>query len=403
MEYVDLYTLQRDIKEGLGDLFPEKIWVCAEVAAIQVRSNGHCYLDLVQSERGVQKAKVKAIIWGGKYPFLSKVYRDATGSRLDVGHQVLVRVQVNYSELYGLSLIIDDINPEYTIGDAEKQKQKTIERLKKEGLLDKQSALRMTALPYRLAVISAQDAAGYGDFCNHLKESGFAFKVELVQASMQGFAAPESIAAALKLVGDSTLHGSAENEYTGEYLEGAFDAVLLLRGGGSALDLACFDDYGLCAAIARCPVPVFTAIGHDKDYHVADMAAYRFVKTPTALADEFIQIYEAEDEMLGSIGSRLKRAFTAKIAAEEYRIRMSVMRVKQAFAGKIALQESWLQRTEARIASADPRALLKRGYTLVTDSRGVLLKSVAPLKPGDKISVRMADGRVEAEIQKIGL
>lgn len=364
MEYVDLQTLCSSLREGLESLFPERVWVCAEVASIQHRSNGHCYLDLVHSEGGVQKAKAKAIIWASKYGLLSRFFRDATGSDLVAGQQVLVRAQINYSELYGLSLIIDDINPEFTLGDAELRRRQTVERLEDENLLGVQQKLDLCVLPYRLAVISARDAAGFGDFKRHLLENeyGFAFELQLLEASMQGANAPDEIASALASV-----------------KPGEFDAALILRGGGSALDLACFDDFELCKAIALCPIPVLTAIGHDRDCHVADMVAWRSVKTPTALADEFISLYAEADEYISRLESSLRMAF----------------------ATKVALCAAKLDNLESRIAGADPNALLRRGYTLVTDGRGVVMKHIGGMKEGDRISIRMSDGIAHAVIESI--
>ena len=365
MEYVDLLTLQSAIKDGLTELFPESVWVKAEIAAVQVRMNGHCYLDLVQSEDGRQLAKVKAVIWKSKFPLLRAFFKDATGKDLEVGQQILVQAEVNYSELYGLSLVIDDINPEFTLGDAELKKQQTIKMLQDEGMMDLQQKLELAAIPYRLAVISAPDAAGFGDFKRHLTENqyGFYFEVDLFPATMQGEKAPESIADAL---------GAVE-------AAGGYDAVLILRGGGSNLDLACFDDYGLALAIAQCPIPVFTAIGHDRDYHVADMVAYRFVKTPTALADEFISMYMDEDERVGNLGARLARAFAAKIQQ-----RLSA-----------------LEELDRRIKAADPRAVLRRGYTLAVDSNGRVIKSIKYLKEGDSIDIMLSDGIVKTKIEGI--
>ncbi|MBR6457131.1 MAG: exodeoxyribonuclease VII large subunit [Bacteroidales bacterium] len=365
MEYVDLLTLQNTIREGLTELFPESVWVKAEIAAVQTRMNGHCYLDLVQSEGGRQLAKVKAVIWKSKFPMLRAFFKDATGKDLEVGQQILVLAEVNYSELYGLSLIIDDINPEFTLGDAELKKQQTIKMLQAEGMMDLQQKLELPAIPYRLAVISAPDAAGFGDFKRHLTENqyGFYFEVDLYPAAMQGEKAPESIADAL---------GAVE-------AAGGYDAALILRGGGSNLDLACFDDYGLALAIAQCPIPVFTAIGHDKDYHVADMVAYRFVKTPTALADEFIDMYSAEDERIGSLGARLARAFAAKIQQ-----RLSA-----------------LDELDRRIKAADPRAVLSRGYTLAVDAKGRVIKSIKNVAKGDTIDIMLSDGTITATIEKI--
>ena len=159
-------------------------------------------------------------------------------------------------------------------------------------------------------------------------------------------------------------------------VDGGYDAALILRGGGSVLDLACFDDYDLAFTVANCGIPVFTAIGHDRDYHVADMVAYDFVKTPTALADLFIDCVAAEDERISNFSNRLRLAI----------------------AGKISSMESALEVLGQRIKAADPRNLLTRGYSLVTDEKGVVLKSAAKLKPGQRLGIMFADGSVRVEI-----
>ena len=364
MDCYDLLTLQREIREGLFELFPDRVWVKAEIASMQVRTNGHCYLELVQSERGVQLAKVKAMIWSSRFKFLSAFFEQASGTRLAAGQQVLVRVQVNYSELYGLSLVIDDINAEFAVGDAELRKRQTIERLEKEGLMELQKELELPALPYSLAVVSAPDAAGYGDFCRHLEENGygFVFKVTLFPATMQGAAAPQSVSEALSAIDPKQ-----------------FDAVLIMRGGGSRLDLACFDDYDMAAAIARCPIPVYTAIGHDRDHSVADMVAHAFVKTPTALADEFIDLYAQEDERLTYLANRLKLAF----------------------ANKISSRLSKIDELERRIREADPRKVLLRGDSLIVDEGGHIVKEAASVKPGDKLRIMLADGTIEVNVDTV--
>lgn len=365
-EYIDLYSLLRQVRTDIGEAFPLSVWISAEIASIQAKPASHCYLDLVQTEKGKQKAKAKAIIWASRYPMLAHYYRETTGGDMEVGQQLLFKVAAIFSELYGFSLIVEEVMPLQTEGDAERVRRQTIETLEKENLMGKQQELEMPALPYRLAVISARDAAGFGDFCRHLQNNpyGFVFDVRLVEAAMQGADAAASIAAALGLA-------AADAD--------PFDSVLILRGGGSSLDLACFDDLDLCRAIARCPLPVFTAIGHDRDYHIADMVAYRFVKTPTALADEFIDMFAAEDERISLLENRLKLLLL----------------------GKVSLQESKVERMAERIAAADPRAVLKRGYTLALDSRGVVLKSVKDLLTGDRIKIMMSDGAVSAIIDRI--
>lgn len=364
-EYVDLLMLQAMIRGVLEEDFSQKIWVKAEVSALQVKG-GNCYLELSQTGPKGLVAKVRAMIWKDRYPSLAAYFREVTGSPLASGITLLMRVQVSYSALFGLTLFVDEIEPELTLGEAELQRRKTIARLTEEGFMDMQKALVPVDLPYALAVISAPTAAGFGDFCRHLDTNAYGFKlrVDLFEATMQGASAPESIVDALDAVQTSGVK---------------YDAVLILRGGGSNLDLACFDDYGMCVSIATCPIPVYSAIGHERDYHVADMVAHEFVKTPTALADLFLDSYMAEDEKIASFATRLRLAFTSKVS----------------------LMESRLEVLQSRIISADPRQVLSRGYALVADARGVVVKKAADFTPASKMKVLFADGTVEATVEKV--
>ncbi|MBR0174713.1 MAG: exodeoxyribonuclease VII large subunit [Bacteroidales bacterium] len=359
---ISLLELQEIIRDGVESAAPDKLWVKAEIASVQARGNGHCYLELAQSEDGRLIAKARAVIWKSVWFALRRYFAEATGSELAAGMQILARVQANYSELYGLTLVIDELEPQFTLGAAELEKRKTVEKLEKEGLLEKQQSLSLPDIPYALAVISAADAAGYGDFCRHLEDNeyGFKFRVDLFPATMQGETSPESIVDALQSV-----------EAAGEY-----DAVLILRGGGSRLDLACFDDYGLAFAVANCSVPVFTAIGHDRDHSVADMVAFEAVKTPTALADLFIDNVAAEDERISSYSTRLRLSISNKISAMEAAVTL----------------------LEQRIKAADPRSILTRGYSLVTDADGVVVNAASALRKGQRIRILFGDGTLDAEI-----
>ena len=362
-EIFNLFDLQQKLKAGVERLFPSRIWVRAEVSAVKARNGGHCYLELSQSGDSGLIAKTSAVIWSSKYRFIAPYFESVTGSPISEGMVVLVEVQVSYSELYGLSLVINDIDPQYSVGVRELERQKTVERLQNEGLMDLQSGLSLPALPYRLAVVSAEDAAGYRDFMRHLHENpyGFVFDTVLYSALMQGAECPASVIGALDRIMEDG---------------GEFDAVLILRGGGAKLDLACFDDYDLAAVIAQYPLPVLTAIGHDQDYHVADMVSHVFVKTPTALADFFIGIYEDEDARLTSYLTRMKLAFN----------------------NRISLMESALNVLQARIAGADPRTILERGYTLVLDGGGRVMKGTAGCVQGDRLSVMFSDGTLGCEV-----
>ena len=366
--FIDLLTLQTEVRQALESSFPARIWVRAEVSAVKVRSGGHCYLELSQTDESGLVAKASAIIWASKYRVLGPYFESVAGPPLQPGLTVLLRVQVNYSQLYGFSLIVDDIDAVCALGEKEKARLATIERLKKEGLIDRQKTLEMTALPYRLAVVSAPDAAGYRDFERHLKGNAYGFVLETVlfEAVMQGASAPDSISMA---IGEAASAGIP------------FDALLVLRGGGSNLDLSCFDDYRVAAAIASCPVPVLTAVGHDQDFHICDMVAWRFVKTPTALADTFIDIYADEDQYISSFAGRLKTAFL----------------------NKISLMSSRVDVLESRIAGADPRRILERGYALVVDAGGVVMKNAAGHSAGDNIKVMFADGTLDCRVAGIQL
>ena len=256
--------------------------------------------------------------------------------------------------------------------------------------MDLQKQLVLPDLPYSLAVISAPDAAGFGDFRHHLldNEYGFVFDVRLFEALMQGEQAPDSIIGAL-----------SEAESSGTH----YDAVLIIRGGGSDFDLACFDDYDLAAAIARCSIPVFTAIGHDKDYHVADMVANTFVKTPTALADLFLDCFISEDQRISSCETRLRLAFSGRISALASRLDIVAASIGHAVDRRLSEAGHRLELLEARISAADPRRILGKGYSLVLDGRGVRLAGASSAKAGEPVRIMLADGTVNAVVTDVVL
>ena len=387
-EYIDLFEFQTRLKEGVESLFPKRLWLKAEISAIKARNGGHCYLELSQSNDSGLIAKASAAIWSSRYRFIAPYFESVTGSPLQEGMSILVEVQPSYSQLYGFTLVVNDIDPEFSLGLKELERQKTIERLQKEGLMELQQELLMPYLPNKFAVISAEDAAGYRDFVRHIEENPYGFKVELdlFPALMQGKDCPGSIIEALDAVMESQLE---------------YDAVLILRGGGSKLDLACYDDYSLAAVIAQYPLPVLTAIGHDQDFHVCDMVANTYVKTPTALADFIIGIYEDEDERISSAQTRIRLAVSNRLYREDALLDSLAARIKGAFSLKIAAMESALQVLQTRIEAADPRRILQRGYVLATDAEGVVLKGAAGRKAGDKVTMMFADGTLGCTVDAV--
>jgi exodeoxyribonuclease VII large subunit len=389
-EFIDLFEFQMRLKKGVECLFPNRQWLKAEVSAVKARQGSHCWLELSQSGENGLVAKASAVIWSSKYRFIAPYFESVTGSPLQEGMVVLVEVSVNYSQLYGFSLVINDIDPQYSLGQKELERQRTIERLSREGLMDLQKELALPVLPYRLAVVSAEDAAGYRDFVRHLEENpyGFSFDVTLFPALMQGAECPSSVIAAL----DAVLE-------CGE----VFDVVLILRGGGAKLDLACFDDYEMAAVIAQYPLPVLTAIGHDQDHHVCDMVAHSYLKTPTALADEILSIYEDEDARLSSFMNRVKMAAYGRISLAESALEVLRARIKGGFSVKISAMEAAMQLLRTRISSADPRKILERGYALALGADGTVLKGAAGMERGDAMAVLFKDGRLDCTVDAVTL
>jgi exodeoxyribonuclease VII large subunit len=385
-DWLELSELLARIKEDVADAFPDRYWVKAEISSWSPRANGHCYLNLSESVRGKQTADIRAMIWKWNFPQLKAFFESETGQPLQAGITVLVRVQVHFDPVFGMSLFIDDIDPAFTVGEQALAKKKAIEKLTAGGYMDLQRELALPRLPYRLAVISSKTAAGYGDFRKHLleNEAGYAFRLDLYEALMQGEQAPASIISALL-----------------EAQEQPYDAILLLRGGGSEKDLSCFDDYDLAVALATCPAPVVTAIGHERDFHIADMVANRYVKTPTALADLFLDLYAAEDALLDGFKGRIRRAVADRLNGMVRKADAAVHRLRFAASARISRELAALDLKEALIKASDPRKILSLGYALVTGKDGKVLKSVKPVGAGDRIGVRFADGSVSAVVHEV--
>ena len=427
-EYIDLLELQTRIKEGIQDAFPGRYWVKAEISSWSPRANGHCYLTLTQSRAGKPVAESRAMIWKWHYTQIVRYFEEATGQKLQAGITVLVKVQVSFSELYGISLYIEDIDAAFTLGEQALERKRAIERLTKDGYMQKELAI--PDIPQRLAVITSKTAAGYQDFRNHLLNNpdGYAFTLHLYEATMQGEQAPSSIADALL-----------------EAQEKDYDAILILRGGGSETDLLCFDDFSLAIAIATCPVPVVTAIGHDKDVHIADMVAHESVKTPTALADLFLDALAAAEDAARDLVRRIAQAAMRLAGAQELRLESLDSAIHRAIRGRVAALEVQLQRSigritkgltqkysdvarlrdtavhriqfaaqarigsevsrvalkEAVITGSDPRKILGLGYVLVTGKDNKILKTVDRVAVGDRIGVRFNDGSLTAKVDEI--
>ena len=430
-KHITLSQLQSRIKDGINNCIPFPIWICAEVSEIKVNYSGHCYLELVEKggKNQVPKAKVNAVIWKSSYFALSSYFSSSTGSDLAIGMQVLVKVVVNYHELYGLSLVVSDIDPRYTLGDMEREKQKTIQQLKADGIYDMNQSLELPYKLQKIAVVSSRNAAGYQDFMMEIDSSIFKFDITLFDAFMQGNGAEESIIGALELIVNS---------------EEEFDALVLIRGGGSQSDLACFNSYRLCSHLAQMPLPIIAGIGHDKDQSVADLVAALSLKTPTAVATYLVEsisdLYETlidrerllsektkyildinkqqlnnNAHLIHSTYSDLTRKVEVKLASLTGDIkRMSDNLIMTRLNRVEFLSESLshkskliLNREQNRvnncvnlIDSRRPESILSLGFAIVSQ-KGKAVKDSNGIDVGSEVNITLSKGSINAKITKI--
>jgi exodeoxyribonuclease VII large subunit len=386
MEKIDLIDLQKRLEEAVNKAFEEPCWVCAEVNQLAIR-NGHCHMELVQKEPGTDRllAKAQAVIWASVFSMLDPYFRTTTGMDLRPGLQVLLCVEPRMHPLYGLSLVVSDIDPSFTLGGLELERRKTMQRLEKEGILDMNRQLPFPRIPLRLAVISSPTAAGYQDFMEQINTSAYGFRVTLFPALMQGSEAPASIISAMESV-----MGSGRE----------FDLLLMLRGGGAVTDLHCYDNYELAAHIAQFPIPVMTGIGHHRDVHIADRVAHMALKTPTAVAGFLDGQLAVEDEDLFQLSHRLERAVHNRISEEQQSLDHLLKDIRSAVRWIVQQHGHVIELLEQRIRRNNPLALLQKGYSL-TLSQGRTLLDAALLRKGDRITTILSKGSFDATVDNV--
>ena len=406
VQYITLTELQRRVRQSLEERFALPLWVSAEIAEIKVNYSGHCYLELVEKggDNGVPKAQVRAVIWRSQYPRIAAYFEAETGQRLAAGIRILAKATVNYHEVYGFSLQLLDVDPSYTLGDMERQRQQTIARLQAEGVWEMNRQQELPAVVQRIAVVSSSRAAGYQDFCNELAKSPYRFSLTLFDAVVQGAAAEESLVDALGRVAEQ---------------EASFDAVAIIRGGGSSSDLNCFNAYRLCNHVAQFPLPVVTGIGHEKDTSVADMVAHTALKTPTAVAAWLVERMAQVDGYLAWAGLQLGSSATQITHAAAVELERLGASLTQESARLLLGERNRMERAEEYLRSAPADLLrgcdrrltaasdlllsysvdrvLRRGFAVVRRG-GEALRSVEGLAPGDLLAITLADGQVQAEV-----
>lgn len=431
-ETLSLLELNNRIRDALSEALPDTYWVRAEMSDVRVNaSSGHCYLEFVEKnpQSGQLVAKVRGSIWARIFRMLKPYFEMETGQAFASGLNVLVKVSVEFHELYGLSLNVLDIDPTYTIGDMARKRMEIIRQLQEEGVFTLNKELPFPILPRRIAIITSPTAAGYEDFMNQLtrNKKNYPFYSRLFPALMQGDKTEASVIAALDRI------------YKHQTL---FDVVVIIRGGGATSDLNSFDSYLLAANCAQFPLPIITGIGHERDDTIVDMVAHTRLKTPTAVAEFLIsrmdEAASAVDELrqavialssdqlmrqrnylrlltarfpslvmnrverirsdLRSLAARFPAQISSALSQREAGLGTIALRLRNATSRGLAERGRFLQLTEQFIKMASPEYILRRGYSL-TMKEGKIVKHAAELREGDELTTRFMDGEVKSIVQ----
>lgn len=430
---LSLLELNNLVRGAVSEAFPGTCWVRAEMSDVRTNaSSGHCYLEFIEKNpiTGQLVARARGSIWAKTFRMLKPYFEMETGQLFASGLKVLVKVSVEFHELYGYSLTVQDIDPAYTLGDMLRKRMEIIRQLKEEGVFTLNKELPLPVLPKRIAVITSPTAAGYEDFLNQLanNKAGYPFYPKLFPALMQGERTEESVIAAL----DRIYH----------HID-CFDMVVIIRGGGSTSDLNSFDSYLLAANCAQFPLPVITGIGHERDDTILDMVAHTRMKTPTAVAEFLIGRMDAAAEELEDLqqevselastillkqknflqllGARLPVIVTNRIERNRSFLQMAgnklpasasamllrrrstleslQMQLQNRATSRLAEGTRFIQLTEQFIKMASPDYVLKRGYSLSLKD-GKIIKHATDLNPGDELVTRFADGDVKSIVKK---
>lgn len=428
---LSLFELNNCIRTAVNHTFPDSYWVRAEMSDVRTNlSSGHCYLEFIEKSpaTGQIVAKVRGTIWASTFCRLKTYFEMQTGQPFASGLKVLVQVTIEFHELYGFSLNVLDIDPDYTLGDMTRRRMEIIQRLKKEGVFELNKELPFPLLPQRIALITSPTAAGYGDFVHQLEanRAGYPFYLHLFPAIMQGEKTEESVIAALERI-----YHHAD----------LFDVVVIIRGGGATSELNSFDTYNLAANCAQFPLPIITGIGHERDDTIVDLVAHTRMKTPTAVAEFLIsrfdgvanelnelqhrlsicttQILTTQKSLLQTLGSRLPSAAIGKIERNRSLLQTIAGKLPAIASGTVTRQLSMLDTLRLRLGSgieaqmaecrkqlqlqeqfirmASPEYILKRGYSL-TLCDGKIIKQAAGLQSGDRLTTCFADGDVNSII-----
>lgn len=382
MEIYSLSSLNHAIKRALKNAFRNPVWIEAEISRVN-QKNGHYYLELVEKKDNQLLARSSAAIWRNVSYVIRQKLKAAFDDLIQVGISVKLLVDVQFHILYGHNLIVRDIDPEFTLGKMVRDRQQILSRLKKESILRRNATQIMPPVLKNIAIISSESAAGYKDFMKQLTRNTFnySFHSNLFPASMQGTNLKSEIIQQLRLIGT----------------QGGWDCVCIVRGGGSRVDLAWFDDYEVAREIAHCPIPVITGIGHDIDQAVADIVAHTSVKTPTAAGEFIVQhnkkfesgvenivfnIYqlcknkiETHKRNLDNARQLLMTTITHRIEKERAQLNICESELKHITYRILDKHKHELDTIETILHSESPDRILEKGYALVAQDGKIIANS----------------------------
>ena len=384
VQHITLSQLQGRITTALAEALPLPVWVCAEVADMKINASGHCYIELIEKNEktGATEAQARATIWRSQVMSTIGRFEQETGQRLTKGMKILFKATVSHHAVYGMSLQIQQIDALHTIGDMERRKQLCIEQLHKEGVWDLNREQQMPLVVERVAIISSATAAGYQDFMKELGRSAYRIHTELFEAIMQGESCDESIVSALYAIAERA---------------DEFDAVAIIRGGGSTSDLECYNSYHLAFAVTQMPLPILTGIGHDKDTSVTDMVAHTPLKTPTAVAAWIDQRAADFDGALEYCAITLRDICRQTTHAATLRLEQMAADIRHLAERTLQGEAQKLDGLKSLIENFAPERIFRLGYAIAR-KEGKALASVEGVEVGDTIDISLADGVLNAKI-----
>jgi exodeoxyribonuclease VII large subunit len=376
--------------------FPESVWVTAETIHISW-SRGHCYMDLVEknADSSEIEAKMLAIMWSSdfrricraratEYNKEDEVVQNEIVSLLKAGMNIRIKVRADFSEFHGMKLIVEELDFTEIAGNQALERLETIRYLKNSGALHRNKKLKTPVSWQRIAVISSETAAGWEDFQAHLQQNSFKFTFELTlfKAAMQGIYVQNEIIAQLKAI---------------ELGQHKFDAIVIVRGGGSKTDLGGFDNKLLCEAASYAPLPLLSGIGHEIDESILDMVAFKSLKTPTAVADFLIEQQRQYHNALMQARQKAQHLVYQRIEQSLTLLQQQKMRMQWIGHYYVAQQAQQLEHLSKMLQAHHPKKLAEQGYVLI-EKNGKRVIDSESINYEDLIKIYFKDSVINAQV-----